>query len=73
MKGILEFNLPEDKEDFQLAQKAINYSIAIDDFDNYLRAELKYNEHSYTLKERALLTFIRDRFNKICREAGAYE
>ncbi len=44
MKAILEFNLPEDKDEFELAQKAVNYSIVIHEMDNYLRARLKYED-----------------------------
>lgn len=42
MKGILEFNLPDESDDFKMAQRAVNYSIAIDEFSNYLRRAIKY-------------------------------
>jgi hypothetical protein len=43
MKAILEFNLPEEKEDFDFATKGINYYSALVEFDNWLRSEYKYN------------------------------
>ena len=39
MKATLEFNLPEDKEDFDFATKGINYYAALCEFDNWLRIE----------------------------------
>ena len=43
MKAILEFNLPEDKEDFDFATNAVNYYSALVEFDQWLRSEYKYN------------------------------
>lgn len=43
-KAILEFNLPEENEEFELAKNGARLSYAIDDFDNWLRSELKYND-----------------------------
>lgn len=46
MEAILKFNLPEDREDFDLACKASNYSHALWEIDDWLRGELKYSELS---------------------------
>ena len=43
-KHIIEFNLPEEREELQWAMKGIHYSIALDNIDNYLRSKLKYTE-----------------------------
>lgn len=42
MKAILEFNLPDDQEDFKLATNAINWYIVCWDLDQELRAKTKY-------------------------------
>ena len=54
MKAILEFNLPEDKEDFDFATNGINYYSALVEFDNWLRSEYKYNgnEEMYAVREK---------------------
>jgi hypothetical protein len=44
MKVILKFNLPEDKEDFDLANNGLNYYSALFEFDQWLRSEYKYND-----------------------------
>lgn len=44
MKAILEFNLPEDREDFDLAQNGNRYSCVIEELDNFLRAKIKYED-----------------------------
>jgi len=46
MNGILEFNLPEENDDFQAALNGTNYKSAIWDFDQLLRSEMKYKELS---------------------------
>jgi len=46
MKAILEFDLPEDQDDFQSAINGNNYKSAIWDFDQLLRSEMKYKELS---------------------------
>lgn len=54
MKAILEFNLPEESNEFELAQKGIDYSIILSELDNWLRNKLKYEELSeeeYTIYE----------------------
>ena len=54
MKAILEFNLPEDKENFEFATNGINYYSALTEFDNWLRSEYKYNdkEEMYAVREK---------------------
>ena len=42
MKATLEFNLPEDKQDFDLATKASNWWQVCWEMDRWLRAECKY-------------------------------
>jgi hypothetical protein len=44
MKSTLVFNLPEDREEFEHAIKAIQYLSIIDEMDNYLRGKIKYGE-----------------------------
>ncbi len=44
MKAILEFDLPEEKEDLLYSLNAIDYVIVIDKILNYLRSEIKHKE-----------------------------
>jgi len=59
MKGILEFELPMEDEQFNLHCKAMDYAICIDEIDEYLRAQLKYTERPET--ELKVLQEIRDK------------
>ena len=43
MKAILEFNLPEDNQEFELHIKASKMYCTLWDFDVWLRSEIKYN------------------------------
>ena len=42
MKAILEFNLPEDNQEFKLATKALSWWNVCWDMDQWLRAQYKY-------------------------------
>jgi hypothetical protein len=42
MKAILEFNLPEDKGDFDFAVRGLDWSIVCWDMDQWLRGQIKY-------------------------------
>lgn len=44
-KAILEFNLPEDQEDYFNASNGINYRNCLTNLDSHLRNELKYNKN----------------------------
>lgn len=44
MKSILEFNLPEEQEEFETANDGWKYKSVLFDLDNFLRNKLKYEE-----------------------------
>lgn len=50
-KAILEFNLPEEREDFELHMNASKYFCAIHDIKNYIRQLNKYDERDTIPKE----------------------
>ena len=54
MKATLEFNLPEDREDFNYANNGFNYYMALVEMDEWLRSEYKYNgkEELYEVREK---------------------
>lgn len=43
-KATLTFNLPDENDEFIMAQDGINYSLVLNDLRNYLRGKLKYEE-----------------------------
>jgi len=54
MKATLEFNLPEDQEEFNHATNGFNYYHALWEMDQWLRSEYKYNgkEEMYEVREK---------------------
>jgi hypothetical protein len=44
MKATLEYNLPDDREDFDLACNGHKYYGVLWDFDQHLRSKIKYDE-----------------------------
>ena len=54
MKATLEFNLPEDQDDFNYANNGFKYYMALVEIDEWLRTEYKYNdkEEMYEVREK---------------------
>ena len=44
MKAILEFNLPEDKEEFDTALKGMDWALLVLDIDQFIRNKIKYEQ-----------------------------
>lgn len=44
MKAILEFNLPDDQPEFDLANKGSDYYSVLWEMDQWLRSQIKYND-----------------------------
>jgi hypothetical protein len=54
MKATLEFNLPDDQEEFNHANNGFNYYMALVEMDEWLRSEYKYNgkEEMYEVRNK---------------------
>lgn len=63
MKGILEFNLPEETQEFTTATKANSLSCVISEFDNHLRGLMKYED-----LEQVSIQVMRDKLRQIINE-----
>jgi hypothetical protein len=70
MKATLEFNLPEEQEEFQLATNAVKWMSFAHQFEQYLRAEYKYNEDKYNEDQYKTLVEIRETFYELLNEEG---
>ena len=68
MKAILEFNLPEDKEEFDAASKGMDWAFVAWDIDQLLRNKLKYGK--LLPNTRAELEEIRDTLNDMLISRG---
>lgn len=60
MIGKLVFKLPEDREDFELAQNGWKYKAALEDFSAWLRSKYKYED-----KETLTIEEIRDKLAEL--------
>ena len=65
MKAILEFDLPEDKEDFEVASKAMDWSILAWDIDQFIRNKIKYEQD-----REDILQLVRNELNFQMEEKG---
>ena len=66
MKATLEFNLPEEKDEYDFANNGVNYYCALTEFDNWLRSEYKYNGNEAMFEVRKKLNeFINENNIKI--------
>ena len=65
MKAILEFNLPEDKEEFDAASKGMDWSILAWDIDQFIRNKIKYEQD-----REGVLQLVRNELNFQMEEKG---
>ena len=70
MKAILEFNLPEDEREFQLASKGLSIASALWKYDQYLRNEVKYNYEKYSEAEINTFITVREELRRNLIEAN---
>ena len=68
MKAILEFNLPEDEEQFNAANKGMDWALVVWDINQLLRDKLKYG--NLLPNTRAELEEIRDTLNEMLTDKG---
>ena len=68
MKATIEFNLPEDEEQFNAANKGMDWALLAWDMDNILRDKLKYGK--LLPNTRAELEEIRDTLNEMLVDKG---
>ena len=70
MKATLEFNLPEDQEDFELYNRAIKFYLVLTDLAEWFRSEIKYSDPDTKEKELKLeeLERARDKFYAILED-----
>lgn len=65
MKAIIEFNLPEDQEEYEMANNASKMYMALWDIKQLLRSTLKYNPTGLSSKELEQWEAMREEFFEI--------
>ena len=69
MKAKLEFNLPEDKDEFNVASKAMDWALIAWDIEQQCRDWIKYENHEFKTIEEALQG-VRDMIQDVMDENG---
>ena len=69
MKAKLEFNLPEDKDEFNVASKAMDWALIVWDIEQQCRDWIKYENHEFKTIEEALQG-VRDMVQDVMDENG---
>ncbi len=69
MKAKLEFNLPEDKDEFDVASNAMDWALIAWDIEQQCRDWVKYDNHQFKTIEEALQG-VRDIINEAMAEKG---
>lgn len=70
MKAILEFNLPEDYTEFDLAIKGSDWSHAMWELNQWLRSQIKHPELGMSDDTYKAFDETRDKLYEILNEAG---
>ena len=71
MEAKLKFDLPEDKEEFEVASKAMDWSILAWDIEQYIRNRLKYQtEKLETSSAKEELELLRNELHELMYDNG---
>ena len=65
MKANLEYNLPDDQEQFDVASKSMDWALLVWDIDQFMRNKIKYDQDT-----DGVLQLVRDRLNFQMEEKG---
>ena len=65
MRAILEFDLPEDNEEFAVATKAMDWSLLVLHIDQFIRNKIKYDQD-----RDGVLQLVRNELNFQMEEKG---
>jgi len=68
MKAILEFELPEDKEHFDVTSRGMDWALVVWDMDQMMRQRLKYAE--LTNDSRKVIEDLRSTLNDMLINRG---
>ena len=58
MKANLEYNLPDDQEQFDVASKSMDWAFLVWDIDQFIRNKIKYDQDT-----NGVLQLVRDRLS----------
>ena len=71
MEAILKFDLPEDKEEFDAATKAMDWAILALDIDQWIRNRLKHQtEKLQTSSAKEELELLRNELHELMQDNG---
>jgi len=71
MKAVLEFNLPDDKTEFDAASKAMDWAILAWDMEQFIRNRLKYQtEKLETSSAEEELQLLRKELHDLMEDSG---
>ena len=65
MKALLEFELPEDKEEYDAASRGMDWALLVLDIDQFIRNKIKYEQD-----KDGILQLVRDRLYFNMEEKG---
>jgi hypothetical protein len=69
MKAILEFNLPDDQQEYDIANNGLNFWRVLYELDQDLRAKTKYASDDLPQDKYDAYQEIRDKLHELMRES----
>jgi hypothetical protein len=70
MKAILEFNLPEEQPEFELANDGYKWQLVVWELDQWLRSQIKYEPEEMSQEVYDAYELCRDKLHYIKEEHG---
>lgn len=64
----LKFDLPQEREEYALAYNGAKYKYTLDDLDDWLRAQIKYDDGDNGRARLKVMQEVRDKLHEIVRE-----
>lgn len=68
MKHLIEFNMPDDKEELEIVQQAGSMHSVLWELGEKLRSIVKYNNEGYSEQEMKVIESIREEYHNLLKE-----
>ena len=70
MRAILEFDLPKDQSDFDMAQNGIDWYCTVWDLDQWLREQVKYQSDKHSSDTLDAFDEVRGKIRELLNDRG---
>lgn len=70
MKAILKYDLPEEREEYDIAMHGVDYMLVLHDLSNFLRSKTKYNPENESDEAMEIYDKVREELYRLLNSHG---